>query len=77
MRGQKSSEEAKRVPERLRVVILATMGERMAMTLGVEAYILLLNLIRSRLGMVKQALAAASRIDAEMYPELSHMTASW
>ena len=35
--GQKSLEEAKRVPERLRVVILTAMGDRMVMTLGVEA----------------------------------------
>ena len=55
IRGQKSLEEAKRVQKRLRVVILLAMGERMVTTLGVEAQILLLNLIRSRLRRVKQA----------------------
>ena len=76
MNGQKSAGEAKRVRERLRVVILFAIGERMAMTLGVEAWVLLLNLIRSRLGRVRQASAADSRIDGEKYPELSHIIAS-
>lgn len=76
MSGQKSLEEAKRVPERSRVVILLAMGERIDKTLGVDARVLLLNLIRSRLGRVKQALAAASRIDSGTYPELSHKIAS-
>lgn len=74
--GQKSLEEAKKVPERFRVVILLVMGERVFKTAGVDAQVLLLNLIRSRFGRVKQALVAASRIDSRTYPELSHMTAS-
>ena len=44
--------------------------------MDVEAEILLLNPIRSRLEKVKQVLAAASRMNGETYPELSHMVAS-
>jgi len=46
IRGRKLLEEAKRVPERLRVVILLATGERMQVTTpDAEAEILLLNLI--------------------------------
>lgn len=55
MSGQKSLQEARRVPERLRVVILLAMGERIVTVPGVEAQILLLNLMRSMFGRVKQA----------------------